>query len=475
MSDAAAWPVAPPIAWPGFAGAGTPPELDRLVCELAHTYGFTPGFVALCVLGAMSAAITSKAVFALMADEGEVWRERTAGLYVCGIAPSGARKTPLLEALLEPWRRVQREQSAGWARTLARWGRRIGAAKHKIAVLQKADEIDEDELESLLEEANEPEPRQPALIVSNATGPALGAELAYQPSVFVATSEAAELFRNLASSDGRLELEPLLKAYSGEPGGAVLRIGRRQPVAGILRASVLVLAQPSVLYGLARNREVIEQGLFARFLWASVEAGERPSGLLSAQAAEWWGVLVERCMGLKGPARDPYGVETGEPRVVRSTPDQTRRLLGLVASLSPRVEPGGDLFGLGTWARKLHGQIARMAGVLSVIKAGGSELAHIDDACFNWAYEFALASLLPQARYVWSLTNWPANTEDARHLWTVARTANVRSLAVPSLDNLVRDWPPGQVDAAVETLCERGFAQVNGSKVRAARSVDFGD
>lgn len=475
LSAEASWPMAPPITWSGFAAAGTPPELDRLACELAQTFGFSPGFVSIQIIGALSAAVCAKIETALMETEGEVWRERIGGLYVCGIAPSGARKTPLLEALLAPWRKLQREQAAGWARTLARWGRRVQAAKHKITVLQKADEIDEDELESLLEEANEPEPRQPSLIVSNATGPAFGAELAHVPSVFVATSEANELFRTLATSDGRLELEPLLKAYSGEPGGAVLRIGRRQPVAGVFRAAVLVLAQPSVLYGLAKNREVIEQGLFARFLWASIEAGQRPSGLLSPEASDWWAELVGRCMAMKGPTRDPYGVETGETAVIRSTPEQTRRLLDLVASLSPRVDPGGDLFGLGTWARKLHGQIARIAAIMSVVKAGGVAPTHLDPACFDWAFNYALEVLLPQARYVWTLVNWPANTDDARHMWTLARAAGVRTLALPSLDTLVRDWPPGQVDAAVETLCERGFAQITMSKVRAARTVDFGD
>lgn len=463
------WPDPPQVDWIDWP-MSIPPVVRDITTAVSDAYGFDPAAVSVTVLGVLSAALCSKYQVRMLTPDGEAWREAILGLYTCGIAPSGSRKTPMLEALLQPFRELANDGAAEQPRRMAAWQARVAEAQEEIAKLKAEDEIDTGALEDAYYRASEPAPREPCPIVGNGTGAALGEALSWSPQVLVATSEGSEIFRALATRDGRLDLEPLLKAYSGEAGGAVLRILRKQPAAKCYRAAVVVWTQPAVIYGLGRNPEAVEQGLLGRFLWCAQSAKPPGGSVVSAAVAKAWADLIHRARGLPGPERDPWGVETGQPNLISATPPQTQRLLDLAQEMSEVTEPGGAYYGLATWARKLHGQVARVAAILTWL--ADPQASIIRDECLEWALAQARGAWLPWASHVWSLLSWPPNTDDARHVWAVATRERRDTWAMQELDALM-SWPPARVDAAIATLAERGFVSVSGNRMRAARVVSF--
>ena len=138
--------------------------------------------------------------------------------------------------------------------------------------------------------------------------------------------------------------------------------------------------------------------------------------------------------------------------------------------MSAATEPGGSHYGLATWARKLHGQVARVAAILTWL--ADPSASRIREECLEWALAQARGTWLTWASHVWSLMSWPPNTDDARHLWALAVRERRDTWAMQELDALM-SWPPVRVDAAIATLAERGFVSVSGNRARAARVASF--
>lgn len=463
------WPDPPVVTWDGWPSC-VPSLVSDITNAVAEAYSFDHATVALTLLGVLSAALCSKYQVRMLTGDGEAWREQISGLYVCGIAPSGARKTPMIETFLKPWRALAEGGAADLPKRMAAWQARLDIARENIRRAKEEDDIDQAELEEAHYRASEPEPREFCPVVSNGTGAALGAELSWSPHVLVATSEGSEIFRALMTKDGRLELEPLLKAYSGEAGGSVLRILRKQPAAKAYRAAVCVWTQPGVIYGLGRNPEAVEQGLLGRFLWCSQSARPPTGGIVPETLAQAWADLIETARTLPGPERDPWGVETGAPSLLSTSPPQTQKLLDLAQEMSDATEPGGTHYGLATWARKLHGQVARVAGILTWL--ANPSATRIDDDCLEWALAQARGTWLTWAAHVWSLLAWPPNTDDARDLWIKATRTQRDTWTLQEIDGLL-SWPPPRVDAAILTLSERGFVSVSGNRARPGKVVSF--
>lgn len=463
------WPDPPAVAWGGWPES-MPGFMTELTSAVAHAYSFDPAAVALTQLGFIAAGLTSKFYASMLTEAGEAWREQTLGLYVCGIAPSGARKTPLMDCLQAPLQALANTGAADKPKLEAAWQARVSLAKAEADRLKEEEDADPDALAEALYRASEPPPREPCPIVSNGTAPALAEELAWRDSLLVATSEGSEIFRALMTKDGRLELDPLLKAYSGQAGNTVARIMRKQPSAKAYRASVVVWTQPSVMYGLGRQPEAVEQGLLGRFLWCAQDARPPTGGVVPEDLARLWRDLLHTARALRGPERDPWGVETGEPASITASPAQTAELLKFADEMAACTEPGGTHYGLATWARKLHGQTARVAAILTWL--ADPRATRMRDDCLAWALAQARGTWLTWATHVWSLLTWPPNTDDARHLWAVTARAGRQTWAMQELDTLMR-WPPPQVDAAVNTLAERGFASVSAARTRTARVVSF--
>lgn len=455
--------------------------LDEWIDALARTYGMPRGMAGCLTISAIAGALCSKQRVCLSVDTDlgpqVSWIEAHNGIYFTGVAPSGMRKSPAFDAVMLPWVLRQRILSAGFETRKAAWGARVGKAHSDIERLQGQDSTTQDTLTALHLIANEPTPRAPSLYINNATGAAFANELAYEPHVFVATSEASEVYAAMQSSEGRMELEPFLEAYSGTIGGGTPRISRYQPATGApRRASMLSMTQPKALYGLGLKHAVaLEQGLFARVIWSVCMEAQPTRGAIPKLLQERWCALIHSLMDRPGPARNPWGVESGDPFTVSGSPAQTMRLLEMSERLQARARPGGDLYGVATWVRKLHGQIVRIIAALSCVDALTSTL---DESLLEWGLLFAEDYLLPHAQFAWALTRWPLNTDDAQHLFEMARIraellGNPRtSFACMEIDRWVPDWSPVQVDEALNTLAARGYVTVIGRQ-RTDRMVTF--
>jgi hypothetical protein len=464
------WPDPPTVGWSGWP-AGVPQSVVNLTDEISDACCIDKGPVALTILAVLSAALCSKfAVHMLAADGGVTWIEAHVGIFLAGVAPSGARKTPMMETCLAPLRKEAQAAAAGQAMSEAAWRARVDAAQKEIADIKGEDEIDLEDLKEAHYRASEPQPREAGCIVSNATAAALGIELSWLPSVMLATSEGSEIFQALLTKDGRMELAPLLKAYSGEPGGKVARVLRNQPSGNAYRMAALVWTQPSVMYGIGRNTEAVDQGLLGRFLYCAQNARPPTGKVVSAQTSKLWSDLIERARALAGPERDAWGVETGAASVICATPPQTAQLLQLALEMSELTEPGGPYYGLATWARKLHGQVARVAALVTWLMDPSA--TRINEEALTWALEQARGPWLTWAAHIWQLLSWPPNTDDARHMWAMATKARRDTWAVQELDTLL-SWAPSRVDAALLALAERGFVTIGGNRSRPGRTVSF--
>lgn len=454
--------------------------LDDWISALSCTFGMPLGMCGLLTLAAISSALCPKQrvhmQIATPMGPQISWKEEHCGIYVVGLAASGMKKTPTYEAIMQPWFLRQRVLATGHEGRVAAWNARVGRARQQIERGQGDESTTIQRLAELHQVANEPAPRQPMLFVNNATGPWFGQQLAFEPHVFVATSEATEVFAAMQSSEGRMELEQFLEAYSGSVGGGVGRISREQPSTGSpRRAAMLSLTQPEGLYGLGLKHQVaLEQGLFARFLWFAATKALPKSGAIPASLMTRWVAFIHGLMDRPGPARNAWGVESGDPFTVTASPSQTAALLAQSERLTARTDPGGDLYGLASWAGKIHGGEARLAALLTVLDGLEGQLAQ---GYLDWAMQIGETMLLPHAKYAWALTRWPANTKDASHLFYIAlvhaKDVNPRSsFAQMEIDRWVSDWSPKQVDDAVTTLCERGYATVQG-RARTDRTVTF--
>lgn len=484
--------------------------MDLWIETVAQAIAVPLLMVGLATLVTLSSVLASKYVvhMTIYVDDGRGGKRRAVkweeGCVLFGliVAPSGIRKSPVLNAMLKPLRRSEEAALRSHREVVARWRNRVEAAQRKLDKMRggKSPPGDEDpELVKAQIAAEEPEPPEPGGVVANASGPAVAVEMAKQASVFVATAEGSEIFSPLMQDD-KAHVEPYLKGYSCEFQGKVLRISRKQPHGAASRLSVLGLTQPDGLNGLGEFLGPKGQGLFARFLWVGVDRNIESKGVIDEAMEQAWEARLMGLQRLPGPVRDSWGAENGAPTVIIMTPEQTAKVLAFEAELQRRMEPGGDLYNVDTWARKAHGQVCRIAAVLTCMDIGLPGSTHkpgqsivIEDWALDWALDFVANTLIAHAQYAATVLAWPDGTDGAIHLMAVVTrlqtepdptdTSGKRKRAkqgarntwtINEIDRWVNDWPTEKTDRALATLCDRGFASVSGIRgPRSERVVTF--
>lgn len=479
-------PSAPDLAWPSSGVA----LLDRWIADLAEEMQLSEYFVGVQTVSALSAALCAKLSVSMRDERGELWSEPIPAWWTLAIAPSGAKKSPLFHALAAPWEKAQEEATAALPRATAEWLARTAVARREqemlLGVRRKSkgeggefSGLTEEQMERLTEvclAANEPQPTEVPLVISDFTSAALSIALAQQPAVWVGTAEAEEMFRSLQNDEGGVDLSKLLKAYSGEHPGTTRRVGRVQPTAVKSRAAFTCAIQPFALYARGTALAVKGQGLFARLHYVAID---RPlTGRASRRADRAaWASIVRKAWELPGVTRDAWCNEIGSPTKIVLNAPQTARLLALGESLAQRALPGGDCYTIDTWTRKRVGDVARLAAVMTVARclAQGRCVLSAETPCNDAALDWSLGlieGLAAHARYAVALMSWPANIEDAQHLLALVRATPRRAWLLGDLVRLVPEWSPGKVEEAAHTLADHGVASLSG-RTRAERLVEF--
>lgn len=355
------------ISVPSFPVGVFPAWLAAFVGAVAAFSQTPPDLAAMLALAALSAAALGR--YDIEAPTGH---HEPLCLYSAVALPPAERKSSvfsLMTAPLEAWERTEVErlmpQLAEQQAERAVQEKRLEMLKGRAAKCD--DPLERANLTAEVADLNRKlvgsKPMvAPRLLADNVTPEALVSLLAEQGGRLALLSPEGGLFDILAGlySDGRINLDPLLKAHDGE----AIRVDRKgRPPEHVPRATLTLglAVQPAVLEGLAQNPKFRGRGLLARFLFSlpASRVGHRLSDAPPIPQAI--GGQYHDCLTAV------LNLQAGEPlpAVLLCSAEALALFRGYRDELESRLAPGsGDLAAINDWAGKLAGALARVAGLL---------------------------------------------------------------------------------------------------------------
>ena len=339
---------------------------------------------AMLVLGCVSASIAGKVEIEL--EKG--YREPL-NLFVVTAALPGERKSGTFADVFAPLRSAEQDAIAMAAPAIAKaktnrtiLEQKIKGVRSEFAGLKRSEQDTNyrdnkvgasaegglklrARLEELEEELRKAEvPNEPQYLADDVTMERLAGLMAEQGGRICIASPEGTVFGIVSgrySRNGQSSFEVLLKGHAGD----ALRIDRQskdRPSVHLPKPCLtLALAvQPSVIQGLAANKEMRDLGLLARFLYSlpPSRVGTReiaPGPVPDHVRAAYHGVVG-------GLARIPVPGTAAMLFLSDGARDLHRAFR---RELEPRLHPKtGDLAEVADWANKLPGAIGRVAGVL---------------------------------------------------------------------------------------------------------------
>ncbi|WP_441251477.1 YfjI family protein [Kitasatospora sp. McL0602] len=364
LGQAIALPPFPVDALPAWVG-----EMVAAVAEETQTPADLGGSIGLAVL---STACGGRAVVSVRGR----WREPV-NLFTVTALPPGNRKSAVVAELTRPLLAVEKvliEQSStvrAEAETTAKLSRSAAekaAARAANAEPEQRAQLTREAIE-LAEAAEETSvPARPQLVADDVTPENLATLLADQGGRMAVLSAEGGIFDIIAGRySGTPNLEVFLKGHAGD----MLRVNRQARDAQFLEAPALTMGiavQPSVFRDIAKAKGFEGRGLLARFLYAMPRSmvGFRnltPELIPEAVADTYAKTLGTLTLALAGWT---------DPAVLTLTPEADAVLLEHQNATEVQMRPSGPLAHIDTWASKLDGAIARVAGLLHLA-------AHPDD------------------------------------------------------------------------------------------------
>ena len=395
-----------------------------------------PGMAALAVV---AAAVSGKLDVEIRAGFVE-----TLNTYVIVEAESGARKSAVVREAVGSLHAFEIEENARTAdaRRAADDDREVAEALVEAALKGRKTQKDPNARADAKAEHSAalgaldalPRPRPPLrLLADDVTPERLVGLLAEQDGRLAILSAEGGLLGSVLgkryAANGGSHVDPLLKAHGGEP-IRVDRVGRPPVYVARPTLTLALFVQREILRGLAADASLRGVGFLARFLYA-LPASMVGSRRIAAppvhddvrrQYADAVVALLRLPLNLDDRG-DPV------PRRIRFTADADQALREFEAALEPRLAEDGDLAGIGDWAGKLVGAVARVAALRTLagstygIAAGRGEprevpRADVDHAITfgHYAIEHALAAFAamgsaPEQEIARRLAGWIARKE----------------------------------------------------------------
>lgn len=297
-------------------------------------------------------------------------------LYTMPVAAPGEMKSPALGLMAKPLYDEQKRRRSEDRAKVARdqQDRRIAEAciadaEGKVIKAPSPERRRElrknlDAARSELEELGEP--KVMTQLIADDTTPEAAADVLAQQGERLAILSAEGSF--LGNVGGRYSKtanpELTLKAWSHEPHS----VNRKSGPPLFLEHPNLTLGiavQPGFLTGMGEAGDVFEaRGLMARFLYAmpASKVGERSYDTEPIPAAlrEWYGAAVARMMHVVW--------DDTELRVMDLDAKAQASFRAFWEALEPRHKTAGDLSSVEGWAKKLPGQILRIAAILALFE-----------------------------------------------------------------------------------------------------------
>ena len=425
-------PAQPPAPeWPVPMITGTaPPELraDLLPSWLGEYVGAlcaatqTPASMAVGVaLSVIATCVQRRYTVQIHSEYSE-----SASFWSMTVAPSGSRKSAVLNALVAPLEAGERRAGDRMRREIAAINARISVAEATVKRLQgqagKSDDAQERErLRLQIEDELAAMPERlypPRVFLGDATVERLQAVLVEQHGRAAVLSDEGGLFNALSGTYGGgsgPSLDVLLQAHSG---GAV-RVERASRQAFVDRAaiSMALMIQPDLMSDAAGSNRFRASGLMARFTYflPGSFVGSRDVRNFSTVPAE----LRERYACNVDALLDPTQGPHLPPIVVPLDAAALELWFVFAQRCELGLADGGALASIPDFGAKLAGTAARVALLMELVQAGSHPVSVSADS-MGRAVELCTA-LVPHARAAFKLLGGDEIERDADHVlqWIV--------------------------------------------------------
>lgn len=461
---------APP---PPFPLEALPRWVRNFAAGLAENIQIPVDFVAMVLLGVLSAALSGKYVVHVR----DSWNGVELMIYVLVVLRVSERKTPAVTACVEPLRRFELDRQAEMQERINSAERKVeitdvlrkgalerlkressktdrGAARAGSARSSEQEDYTEgtgsdaasasvedpadgevapllarlqDAVEAATERHEETKrsvPTPPRILAEYATPEALVGVLAENLGRLALISDEAAGFFDIVggrySDRAEANVDLFLK---GKDGGSFRddRVGRGSQTIPQVRLSVAMSAQPVVLENLGRSPALRSRGLMGRFLFAVPRSrvGRRKSRPkpLSLEVKRAYERGVRELLELQDSLSEDE--KRLEPKVLRFS----RAADDTLAAFQDRVEAElgglGELEEIGDWAGKLHGNVAALAGILHISRDANNPVAAeempVEVECVAAAIKIA-EYCIPHARMALGIIHRDGRTDAAKRL-----------------------------------------------------------
>ena len=358
------------VTVPPFPSEALPGWLGAFVEEISEATQTPADLAAMISLSVLSAAARGR--FDIEAPEGH---KEPLNLYSLVALPPGERKSSVFSTLKQPLDEWEAEQIEVVAPEVGAEEMRQGVLEKRLEHLKgKAAKCkDQTERMGLMDEAADLAREvaafkpcsAPRLLADDVTPEELVHLLSEHNGTMALLSAEGGIFDIISGlySDGRANIDALLKAYDGES----IRVDRRSRAPLHIPRSIITLGlsvQPSVIQGMAQNKKFRGRGLIGRFMFSlpeSLVGFRKPTVPLSSMARVAYNRQVSSLLNI-----DCEPVVT-----LKCAPDALRAFQHYAAKLEPRLAPTtGDLGTITDWAGKLPGRLARIAGLIHLAEHG---------------------------------------------------------------------------------------------------------
>lgn len=337
-----------------------PPVLRDFSKAVAESLQVPTDMPAAAVLGVVSACIQGKFAVQVKPD----WKEQT-NLYILVIARPSERKSPTLRAVAAPLYNYSKEENNRREPAIREYQlkreileKTIASLKDRISKpLQKGKVITLDEISEKQRELESLKPVHPVrLIADDVTPEKLVSLMAANDGKMAVISAEGGLFDILAGLyNSNVNIDPFLKAYTGDS-IQIDRQGRPSETIDNPALTMLLMIQPSVLEKIIENGKFNGRGLTARFLYSypmsmvgkgrKFETDPIPDPVMNAYCN-----LIYDLLNIPD-----------EPKTIYLSDEAQAVNTEFFYSLEPQLTDG--LEDVESWAGKLHGQAARIAGII---------------------------------------------------------------------------------------------------------------
>jgi replicative DNA helicase len=366
---AASWddvrPIQPTTCEDPFPVSALPPVVRHAVEACAQAFQVPTSLPASLALTVLAAAASGRYRVRARSD----WHEHLV-LWTCVVQRPGTRKSPVFNALMEPLRAYQIESRAKAAERreeVRRERARVKAARQAA----KGDERARLELEL---DALADTPTPTLYVGGDATPEAVAMALDANGGRLLLADDEAVFFQHAAGlyREGGANIDALLKGWDGSE----ITVHRKgSPPVCIPRAllSVMLTVQPEAVRRTRGDATLAGRGFLARFLWSLPPDGvgyrDVDAPELDPRAMAEWNTRVQALLAAPVPH---------QPDTLTLAPGAWERFQAYRRERERLKREGEALAAtdaLREWASKADGAVLRVAGVLHVASAAGTEIS----------------------------------------------------------------------------------------------------